>query len=228
MTNRIFQKLAVVAAGTVLSLTVMKTEPTQAAIITYDLTVDVTSGPLFGNQYSVFFSYDDSAPGAPYLLPFFDVIEFYFEFNGKIVTKNNLQFPGCRYGIEYCFPLYIPGGEFLGGHSGIPVSLIPRGGQLHFSFGAFDLFEPYYEPYSGGFGLGGSSSSGSFYYELPVEDYRNPEFPHYEGFGTVTVSLRQTPTPAPTSVPEPGTILGLSVLGLGWLLKKKKVSSQST
>lgn len=225
MANSIFQKLAVAAAGTVLSLNLMEANPAQAAIITYDFTVDVTSGLLFGNQYRGYFSYDDSAAG-PYFLPIFDVSDFYFEFDRRIFTTNDLRYAGCRYGIQYCFPLEITGGEAVLDQSGYPLYLTPRGGQLtSFSFSNVDMFGP--SPYSLSFSLFGSSSSGIFYYQLPV-DVSAPYDPDYQGNGTVKLSLRQTPTPPPASVPEPGTIFGLIILGLGWLLRKKKVSSQST
>lgn len=62
---RIYQKLAVATAGAALGLVVSEATPTQAATITYDFTLTLTSGvgalqSSVGNQYSGFFSYDDS------------------------------------------------------------------------------------------------------------------------------------------------------------------------
>ena len=55
MANSIYQKLGFAIAGTVLSLGVMEALSVQAATITYDFNVNITSGPLLGNQYSGFF-----------------------------------------------------------------------------------------------------------------------------------------------------------------------------
>lgn len=68
MADNFLGKLAVATAGAALSLAVMGAQPAGAATITYDFTVGVTSGPLTGNQYSGFFSYDDASTsrGASY------------------------------------------------------------------------------------------------------------------------------------------------------------------
>ena len=50
-----------------------------------------------------------------------------------------------------------------------------------------------------------------------------PPNPNVRNFN-VTYSLRETPT----SIPEPSPVAGMSILGLGWLLRKKIASSQST
>lgn len=55
-----YQKLAVATAGVALSLVAIEANSAQAAIITYDFTVDVTTGSLTDTQYQGFFSYDDS------------------------------------------------------------------------------------------------------------------------------------------------------------------------
>ena len=124
MANSIYQKLALATAGTVLSLAVMETYSANAATITYDFTVNITDGPLLGNQYSGFFSYDDTSPSATRLpadytspsfvsplVPVFDVTEFNFDFAGKTYTKSDLEYDGCRHGIQYCYPLAPSGVE---------------------------------------------------------------------------------------------------------------------
>jgi len=58
----ISKKLAVTTAGVALSCVAMEANPAEAAVFTYDFTVDITSGVLVGNQYSGSFSYDDSSP----------------------------------------------------------------------------------------------------------------------------------------------------------------------
>lgn len=54
-----YQKLTVAAAAATLSFAAMEAK-SQAATITYDFTVDVTSGPLSDTQPFGFFTYDDS------------------------------------------------------------------------------------------------------------------------------------------------------------------------
>jgi len=56
----IYQKFAVVAAGIALSFTT-KIKQVQAATVTYNFTVNVTSGNLAGQTGSGSFSYDDSS-----------------------------------------------------------------------------------------------------------------------------------------------------------------------
>ncbi|GET40261.1 PEP-CTERM sorting domain-containing protein [Microseira wollei] len=237
MANSIYQKLALATAGTVLSLAVMETASVQAATITYDFTVNITDGPLLGNQYSGFFSYDDTSPSATSLpvdysspsfrsplVPVFDVTEFNFDFAGKTYTKSNLRYDGCRAGIQFCYPLTFSGTEAVLDPSGFPRYLIPRGGDLSLvSFSNFSSFN--FSIFSVYFYILGGKSAGDFRYDLPL-DLSEP-FKNRSGSGTVGFSLRTTPTPPPTSVPEPGTVFGLSVLGFGWLLRKKKASSHA-
>ncbi|NEQ83435.1 MAG: PEP-CTERM sorting domain-containing protein, partial [Moorea sp. SIO2I5] len=40
-----------------------------------------------------------------------------------------------------------------------------------------------------------------------------------------TVGFRRVENEPPASVPEPGTVIGLTLLGLGWLSQKKIASS---
>ncbi len=61
MANNIFTKLAVAtASAAALSFVALEASPTQAATITYDFDVNVTSGPLDNNIYEGSFSYEDS------------------------------------------------------------------------------------------------------------------------------------------------------------------------
>jgi len=59
MTN-IFQKLSFVVTTTVLSLSVINANPINAASITYDFEVNVSTGSLLGDTYSGSFEFDDS------------------------------------------------------------------------------------------------------------------------------------------------------------------------
>lgn len=218
MANSIYQKLGFAIAGTVLSLTVIEAHSANAAIITYDFNVNITSGPLLGNQYSGFFSYDDTSPAPFGLQPFFGLTEYNFDFPERTGTPSNL-FLDCRVGPS-CLPLEITGGEVVFDEPNGKIYLIPRGGELvRFAFSTFNPFRP---PFPGFFTLIGGQTGLGFTYQLPF----NPgEPPSPIGGGSGTVSRRPITPPPPTSVPEPGTVFGLSMLGFGWLLGKKKVSS---
>jgi hypothetical protein len=211
----IYQKLAVATAGAALSLVVSEATPTQAATITYDFTVNVTGGSLSGNQYSGFFSYDDTSTSdaSRRWLPYFNVTQFNFEFANQTYTQNDLRVD-CR-NIQACYPLQITGGEFVTQPSGLPV-LTPRGGNLdriqfgNVSFMGFpsSTSQPLFQFFA-------DATSSFFAYELPGDQGPNL------GSGDVTYGLRAEP------VPEPNTVFGIGVLSFfGWFLKKKKASSK--
>ncbi|NEO50282.1 MAG: PEP-CTERM sorting domain-containing protein [Moorea sp. SIO4A3] len=58
-----------------------------------------------------------------------------------------------------------------------------------------------------------------------------PSFPEFftvfeiDGEFVETASFRRIENEPPASVPEPGTVIGLTLLGLGWLSQKKIASS---
>ena len=214
---RIYQKIAVAAAGAALSLVVIEATPADAATITYDFTVDVTRGSLAGNQYSGFFSYDDTSisPGPSTLLPYFDVTEFNFQFADQTYTRNNLRFD-CRQ-ISTCVPLTITGGEIITDLSTRPFTfLIPRGGTLsNFQFGNVSMMGFPNSTSQPLFQLFANPANSFFVYQLPGEGFAIP------GSGSVTYAVR------PQAVPESDTVLGIGVLGFfGWFLKKKKAFSK--
>ncbi|HEY9633864.1 MAG TPA: hypothetical protein V6D14_10685 [Coleofasciculaceae cyanobacterium] len=60
MTSNIVKSSSVKTAGTDLSLTTIEANVTQAATVTYDFIVNVTSGCLSGKQFEGYFSYDSS------------------------------------------------------------------------------------------------------------------------------------------------------------------------
>lgn len=60
MTSNIVKSSAVATTGAAMSLAAIKANPTQAATVTYDFTVYVTSGSLSGQQFEGFFSYKNS------------------------------------------------------------------------------------------------------------------------------------------------------------------------
>ena len=218
MANSIYQKLALATAGTVLSLAVMETASVQAAIITYDFTVKITDGDFQGNSYTGFFSYDDSNPSgygdSPRLLPYFGPLDFNFNFLGT--TYSQLNYGPAK--ISYPVPpssyltfsnprlvtnprvFYIPGGELT---------------EVKFYLTDYNY-------------LGIGSYFINFYPDSDFSFQFFNQFPQNtisSGSGTWQYKLREEPTS--TSVPEPGTVFGLSMLGFGWLLRKKKASSHA-
>ena len=194
----ISKKLAVTTAGVALSFTAMEANPAQAAVFTYDFTVDITEGPLVGNQYSGSFSYDDSSELTSFggYRPF----DFTFDFKGKTFTESDLQIDAGGYGGFY--PL---GTGYLG-----------EEGLVTASIGLYD-FPPEPEDFpkiiflsSDFYGYLGNCSS---------SDCPEPSFGP-GSFGSVTYQLR--PPSPPTSVPEPGTVGSLLFLGLSSLFLKRK------
>lgn len=74
----------------------MEANPAEAAVFTYDFTVDITSGVLVGNQYSGSFSYDDSSPRTSF--GGYRPLNFSFDFFGKTYTEVNLIVDAGGYG----------------------------------------------------------------------------------------------------------------------------------
>jgi hypothetical protein len=194
----IYQKLAVATAGAALSLVVSEATPTQAATITYDFTLTLTSGvgalqSSVGNQYSGFFSYDDS--------------QIYFSdprFGGlgyiTYPTDFSLNFNNINYTETNLFPYTRGrGGTFLEfNNSGESFQLV------NFWLAASNPETP------GGFNLSIYEGGGFLY---TGDDG--------QGSGTMTYELSAEP------VPEPSTVFGIGVLSFfGWFLKKKKASSK--
>jgi hypothetical protein len=62
--------------------------PVDAAIISYDFTVDIDSGSLLGNSYTGFFSYDDASV-TPTGFSSADLTNFAFDFLGSLYTLND-------------------------------------------------------------------------------------------------------------------------------------------
>ena len=93
---RVYQKLAVAAAGLSLSFTTVKAIPAQAALLKYDFTVNIPEipslvQPLAGSAGSVFFTYDDTATPVfdPFGSSFVGVIDLEFNFLGNTFTASD-------------------------------------------------------------------------------------------------------------------------------------------
>ena len=80
------QKLIFTTASVVLSLAVLEATSTHAVVLTYNFTVNITSGSLLGQEFEGFFSYDDSAIEESQLTP---VLSFSFDFLGNTYTETD-------------------------------------------------------------------------------------------------------------------------------------------
>jgi hypothetical protein len=81
MATSILQRFVLGTAIAALSLTVLKAKPTMAAIVSYDFTVNIDSGPFQDNQYNGFFRYQDELIPSNLTGLLFDIItEFEFNF----------------------------------------------------------------------------------------------------------------------------------------------------
>lgn len=192
------KKIAVTTAGVALSCTVMEATPAQAAVFTYDFTVDITQGLLVGNQYSGSFSYDDSSAVTSF--GGYRPLDFTFDFEGKTFTESDLQIDAGGYGGFY------PLGTGYLGQEGLETA----------SIRLYD-FPPQPEDFpkiifltSDFYGYLGNCSS----FDCPAPSFA------LGSFGSVTYQLR--PSSPSTSVPEPGTVGGLLFLGLSSLFLNRK------
>ena len=205
MTAQISYPLAITVAGAAIGLML---DPAQAVILTYDFTVEVTSGEFGGNQYGGYFSYDDAAK-APVSQPYFDVTDFRFDFD-RPYTRSDLILDG-RQGAA-ALPLEIRGGEATLDPTTGSLAITPHGGDLErFAFSNFNSRQT-----TDFFSILGSPSQSSFVYGkysngLPLI-----------GSGTVSYAQR-----SPAAVPEPnGAIALASMFGLGLLLKLRPKRQQ--
>jgi len=191
------KKLAVTTAGVALSCVAMEANPAQAAVFTYDFTVDITTGLLVGNQYSGSFSYDDSSPRTSF--GGYRPLDFTFDFEGKTFTESDLQIDAGGYGGFY------PPGT---GYPGVGLETA--------SIGLYD-FPPEPEDFPKIIFL--RSDFYGYVEDCSSSDCFDPSVGP-GSFGSVTYQLR--PPSPPTSVPEPGTVGGLLFLGLSSLFLKRK------
>jgi hypothetical protein len=194
-------KFVAAIAGTLLSLTVIN--PAQAVTLTYDFNVDLQPGqsPFGQGSFSGFFSFN--APTTPNFTGQISVDpnQFFFNFGGPTFQLGS-YFPAPTNAI-------FAGGEFLG----IDTAFNAPPGQLPFvdPFGSQGFLTFYPSNITGSPFVVASLRAGIFWVE------------------PVTYALR---TPAPveelpsTSIPEPSMLVGLSLLGLGVLFKKKRTPSQ--
>jgi hypothetical protein len=88
-------KLAIATTVTVLGLTAIGTASTQAATITYDFTVKELQGPLSGNEFTGWFSFDDThftRTGLEVFDVLNDNLQIEFSFLGETFNQNDESF----------------------------------------------------------------------------------------------------------------------------------------
>lgn len=188
-----YTKLAFTSAGLALSLAVMKANSVNAATLTYNFNVDITTGSLSNNTYEGSFSYDDSNLTGIGLesVGVDDELSVVFNFLGRTYTEADDN------AASFNFPI----AEFRDGNL-VGLQYLVNDTLNNFIFSVFGD-----EPE----GLGG----GDKFQYLDVNSLEVSE-------GSVTYSLDSSPTP----IPEPSTALGVTLLGFGWLVKKKIASSR--
>lgn len=197
--NNKFKTILAAGAGVALSLVLTEANPAQAAIVSYDFSVDIKQGPLTGNTYTGFFSYDNQSEpvGFGYGSEEFYLTEFEYDFNGVNYTLDK--------------PIVVPGG----------LQVVRR------PFFVSGNFNPAIEPtLVGGTETNGSSGYRDWFFGESVFAPGQNEFEYRQDGpspfrGDVNYVLRE-----PTQVPEPANAVALSLLGLGMLLTKKKIASR--
>lgn len=216
-----------VATTTTLGVNLWQSQPTQAATFTYDFTVEITNPEaadlLPTSTFNGFFSYDDTVFldadgdfGDSVLYPFtnFSFSFINFSGDGSIVPFT--------YTLEHLLDLpdddFIAdsfGGIFNGVPVGTPPSLSIENQALAFILNPLSSLsiDFLWVGILGNFSELGSLNSFSILANLDSED------PEFETIGEFTSVRLRTNTP-PASVPEPGTLAGLSLLGLGLATRK--------
>ncbi|MCT7948931.1 PEP-CTERM sorting domain-containing protein [Ancylothrix sp. C2] len=218
MSGITLQKLALTVVATSLSLAAIKTEIAAASTITYDFLVETERG-----DYKGYFSYDDTAPSPAGVQPYYEITDFSFDFIDtnyqnlyapRTYTQSDLRTDGRTW--PRSLPLTITNGEVIIDPENTGIYSIPRGGTLErFSFSTFNSFDFDGRGEANGWWTLGNSG---FYYMNGWDRTTGPN-PNSGGDGIVSYWLRTS-----ASVPEPSTILGLSLVGLGWLFSKKKTA----
>lgn len=205
--EKIVKPIAFAIATAAVGLAVVDASPARAAKVIYDFDVNVTSGPLAGNLFEGFLSFDDSVESDT-LSGDAGEFEIAFDFLGETYTEED----DIGFDLNLGFPT-------LTVDNGSPVLL-----DWLVDFGD-DAFGP--PPnFSNDFAFCGTAF-GLCDNNLGLFAYQIGEVPNEieQGVGEITYTLRQNP---PAAIPEPGAVAALSLLGLGGLLKRTIASSQSS
>jgi hypothetical protein len=151
----IYKKLATASAGLTLSFAVMETDFVHAALITYDFSVDITTGSLTNSTYEGSFNYDDStltgmgveAVGVT------EGLSILFEFLGETYTETDeFSFPnfpiavfnnGSLVGLNYLVADFDNSVDNFSIFSifGDNPTLLNTGNKFSYQVNSFDSFE---------------------------------------------------------------------------------------
>lgn len=197
--NNKFKTIIGTGASVALSLCLAEPNPASAATISYNFRVDIVEGPLAGQTYTGFFSYDDESEpvGFGYGSEEFFLTEFEFDFQGVNFTLDDPSV--ATGGLQLVRRPFFVAGNF---NPAIEPALVV-GTETDGAFGPRNWFF-------------GSSVFAPGQNEF---EYRQDSPGAFRG--DVIYVLRE-----PKTVPEPGSIAALSLLGLGMFLTKKKTVSK--
>ncbi|MBN3925613.1 hypothetical protein [Nostoc sp. NMS4] len=196
------QKCICAIASMILSFGVIPAKPTEAATVTYDLTIDFDAGSLAGESYKGFYSYDPAlieldGVGKPFRVTDFDYnLGGFQEILNSTIESQNL--------IVNRLEVF-----FSGGNENKPGLLIdafdnPAPPNVYFDLYSYPLGDSRSIVGKNIFGVGDSGSGDGFV-----------------SFGRVTQQERSV------SVPESPNIVGLVVAGsIGLLIKRRLTASQ--
>jgi len=227
MVTNLFQKLALATASTTLGLTVFSPTATTAATITYDFKFDLPNQPPITGSFSYddslvedyplirypFGSYPPEFPDCPFYCisggSFVRPTDFQINISGTKFTKNNSTTFDLIF--EKDVPRFFGSGFLLGYATGFRGTATWNNPYLSLVFDSITFF-----------GYGGSFSTDV---TKPADiDYFSPQFYVSES----SFTQRNTDN---TVVPEGQqelALLGLGILGIASLLKKKIASSKTS
>lgn len=190
------QKCICAVASMILSFSVIQAKPTQAATITYDLTIDFDAGSLAGKSYKGFYSYDPALIQLNELGEPLSITDFDYSLGGfQYILNSTIQVKNLTVNRLEVF--------FYSGNENNPGLLIeafdkPLLTNVYFYLSSFAT-----ETVGKNiFGVGDSGSGDGFI-----------------SLGKVTQQKRSV------SVPESSTILGSVVVGSIGLLMKRRLTA---
>lgn len=196
------QKCICAIASMILSFGVIQAKPTQAATITYDLTIDFDAGSLAGKSYKGFYSYDPALIQLDNVGEPFRVTDFDYNLGGfQDILNSTIQAKNLTLNKLEVF--------LNGGNENKPGLLIeafdnPAPTNVYFDLYSYPLGDSRSLVGKNIFGIGDSGSGDGFI-----------------SLGKVTQQKRSV------SVPESSTILGSVVVGsIGLLMKRRLIASQ--
>jgi len=196
----IYKKLAITTTGIALSLIAIESNPVKAATITYDFTVDIVESE-FLNNFSVagFFSYDDSS----------------IEGTGSEIIPVTSATYIRTFESNPNSPSVITSDTLYGG--GAPV--FRNQANVLIENGMFNGLQWTYGQRRFEFDIDGQDYDEFIFFSFPFPCSDTTDL-FCRTTGNVEYTLRED---ASTSVPESSSIVGVSLLGLGFIFKRKLI-----